>query len=303
MRSRARFPALSFNFKFSSVRNIFLFIRRFSNFLFFLVLQIIALYFLFTYNKFHEAAFMDVAGEFTGRISQRYNNIQYYFQLKSTNDSLVKQNTHLLNLLRQNYEKADTATRFFTDTLRVDSLITIQRFKYYDAKIVGSFVSTQNNYLTIHRGSNQGLPVNKEWGVISPEGIAGRVVSVGDNFSVVMSVLNRQFKVNSMLKKGGETGPVSWDGDNPLYLKLMNIPKSAKVAKGDSVLTSNVSDIYPPGIMVGTVAEIIDDKSSNFYILKLKTATNFSNLQFVYVLEDLQRDERQKLEDPYKKGK
>jgi len=296
-------PALYPNFKPRFVRNIFLFIRKFSNFLFFLVLQIISLYFLFTYNKFHEAAFMDVAGEFTGRISQRYNNVQYYFQLKTTNDSLVKQNARLLNMLRQDYERADTSTRFFTDSLRLDSLLTIQRFRYYDAKVVSSFVTTQNNYLTIHRGSNQGLPKNKEWGVISPDGIAGRVVSIGENFSVVMSVLNRQFKVNSMLKKGGETGPVSWDGDNPLYLRLNNIPKSAKVAKGDTVITSNVSDIYPPGIMVGTVAEIIDDKSSNLFTLKLKTATNFSNLQYVHVLEDLQKEERQKVEDPYKKGK
>jgi rod shape-determining protein MreC len=267
------------------------------------VLQIIALYFLFNYNKFHQAAFMNVAGEMTGRVSERYNNIEYYFRLKQANEALSKQNEHLLNLLRQNYEGADTARKFFTDTLRVDSLITIQRFKYYEAKVVGSFVSMQNNYFTIHRGTNQALPKNKEWGVISPSGIAGRIVSVGDNFSVVMSVLNRQFKVNSMLKKGGETGPVSWDGDNPQFLRLINIPKSAKVSKGDTVLTSNVSDIYPPGIMVGTVAEIIDDKSSNFFILKLKTATNFSNLQFVYVLEDLQREEREKLEDPYKKGK
>ncbi len=262
-----------------------------------MVLQIIALYFLFTYNKFHQAAFMNVAGEFTGRISERYNNVEYYFKLKKTNEDLVKQNARLLNLLRQDYEAADTAQKFFTDTLRVDSLSTIQRFKYYDAKIVGSFISTQNNYLTIHRGSNQGLPKNKQWGVISPQGIAGRVVSVGENFSIVMSVLNRQFKVNSMLKKGGETGPVFWDGDNPLYLTLTNIPKSAKVAKGDSVLTSNVSDIFPPGIMVGTIAEIIDDKSSNFFTLRVKTATNFSNLQFVYVLEDLQREEREKLEE------
>lgn len=291
------------HFKFSSVRNIFLFIRKFSNFLLFLVLQMLSLYFLFTYNKFHQAAFMGVAGEFTGRISERYNNVEYYFKLRQTNEALTRQNEHLLNLLRQNYEGADTAKKFFTDTLRVDSLKTIQRFRYYDAKVVGSFVSMQNNYFTIHRGTKQGLPSNKEWGVISPQGIAGRVVSVGENFSVVMSVLNRQFKVNSMLKNGGETGPVSWDGENPLYLKLINIPKSAKVAKGDTVLTSNVSDIYPPGIMVGTVAEIIDDKSSNFYTLKLKTATPFSSLQFVYVLEDLQREEREKLEDPYKKGK
>jgi rod shape-determining protein MreC len=267
------------------------------------VLQIVSLYFLFTYNKFHQAAFMNVAGEMTGSVSERFNKVEYYFKLKQTNEALVKQNQHLLNLLRQNYEAADTAQKFFTDTLRVDSLMSIQRLKYYDAKVVGSFVSMQNNYFTIHRGSKQGLPGKMEWGVIGPEGIAGRVVSVGENFTVVMSVLNRQFTVNSMLKKGGETGRVSWDGENPQYLKLINIPKSAKVAKGDSVLTSNVSDIYPPGIMVGTVAEIIDDKSSNFYVLKLKTATNFSSLQYVYVLEDLQREEREKLEDPYKKGK
>ena len=113
---------------------------------------------------------MGVAGELTGRVSEKYNNIEYYFKLKKTNEALVKENDHLLNLLRQNYEGADTSKKFFTDTLRVDSLITIQRFKYYDAKIVGSFVSMQNNYLTIHRGSNQGLPSNKEWGVISPKG-------------------------------------------------------------------------------------------------------------------------------------
>ena len=164
------FLAFCFNFKFPSVRNIFLFIRKFSNFLLFLVLQILSLYFLFTYNKFHQAAFMGVAGEFTGRISERYNNVEYYFKLKQTNEALSKQNEHLLNLLRQNYEGADTAKKYFTDTLRVDSLMTIQRFKYYDAKVVGSFVSMQNNYFTIHRGTKQGLPTNKEWGVYQSAG-------------------------------------------------------------------------------------------------------------------------------------
>ncbi len=284
------------------MRNIFLFIRRFSNFLFFLVLQILALYFLFRYNKFHEAAFMGVAGEVTGRVSEKYNNIEYYFKLKKTNEALVKENMHLRSLLKVNYESADTSKKLVIDSIRIDSSLTIQRFKYYDAKVVGSFITSQTNYITIHRGANQGIPKGKEWGVIGPDGIVGRIVNASDNFSVVMSALNRQFKVYSMLKKGQETGIVSWDGDNPLYLKLINIPKSAQIAKGDTVVTSNISDIFPPGIMVGTVAEIIDDRSSNFYTLKLKTATNFYNLQYVYVLEDLQREERQRSEEPIKKG-
>lgn len=286
------------------MRNIFFFIRKFANFLFFLLLQIIALYFLFRYNKFHQAAFQNVAGELTGRVSERYNNVEYYFKLKKTNEALAQQNEKLLNLLKQNYEPADTAKQFITDTLRIDSLLSVQRFKYYGAKVVNNTVIfSQNNFMTIHRGSKQGLPANREWGVISPQGIAGRVISVGDNFTVVMSVLNHQFKVYAMLKNGGEAGPVSWDDDNPEMLRLVNIPKSAKVAKGDTVLTSNVSDIFPPGVVVGTIAEIIEPKSSNFFTLKLKPATNFSNLQYVYVVEDLQRDEREKLEESTKKVK
>jgi rod shape-determining protein MreC len=284
------------------VRNIFLFLRRFSNFVLFVVLQIIALFFLFRFNKFHEAVFMNAAGEVTGRIGEKYNTVEYYFHLKKTNEALVQENAHLRNLLLQNYQGPDSSHKLVVDSIKVDSLLKVQRFRYYPAKVVNSFVNMQDNYITIHRGTGQGLVKHKEWGVISPQGIAGRVVSVGDNFSIVMSVLHHSFKVNSILKNGPETGSVSWDGNDPRFLTMINIPKSAHVAKGDTVLTSNVSVIYPAGIVVGTIAEIIDDKSSNFYKLKLRTATDFSNLQYVYIIEDLQKEEKEKLEDPFKKN-
>lgn len=284
------------------MRNIILFIRRFSNFFFFLVLQIIALSFLFRFNKFHEAVFMNAAGEVTGRFSTKYNTVEYYFHLKKTNEALVQENARLRNLLRQNYQGPDSTQKLVVDSIKVDSLLKVQRFKYYPAKVVNSFVNMQNNYITIHRGSNQGLIPRKDWGVISPQGIVGRLVSVGPNFSMVMSALHHDFRISSILKKGGETGSVSWDGEDPRYLTMINIQKSAQVAVGDTVLTSNVSDIYPAGIMVGTVAGIDDNKSSNFYKLKVKTATNFSTLQYVYIIEDLQRDEQKKLEEPFKKS-
>ena len=284
------------------MRNIILFIRRFSNFFFFLVLQIIALTFLFRFNKFHEAVFMNAAGGVTGRISEKYNTVEYYFHLKKTNEALVQENVHLRNLLLQNFQGADTTHKLVVDSIKVDSLLKVQRFKYYPAKVVNSFVNMQNNYITIHRGTNQGLLAHKDWGVISPQGIVGRIVSVGDNFSVVMSALHHDFRISSILKKGGETGSVSWDGDDPRFLVMINIQKSVQVAIGDTVLTSNVSDIYPAGIIVGTVAAIEDNKSSNFYRLKLKTATNFSTLQYVYIIEDLQKDEQKKMEEPFKKN-
>lgn len=280
------------------MRNIFLFIRRYLNFLFFLVLQIIALSMLFRYNKFHEAAFTGIAKELTGGIYDKANNVEYYFHLKTTNDSLAKENARLRNMLAINFEAADTLQRMFTDTMPIDTLGTTRKFISREARVSNNSTSTQNNYITIHRGENQG--VRKYMGVISSSGVVGTVVLTSANYSTVMSLLHRQSRMRAALKKSGETGTVEWDGNSPLYLTLINIPKSAKITKGDSIVTS-YSDRFPKGLLVGTVESILDDKSSNFYTLRLKPATNFFSLQYVYVIENLQQNEQKQLEEATKK--
>ena len=281
------------------MRNVFLFIRRYFNFLFFLVLQIVALSFLFRYNKFHEAAFLTVATEVTGRFNQKYNNVEYYFQLKKTNDSLAKDNVRMHQLMKENYEAAGSERKLITDTVATDSLKKIQKYYYLDAKVVGSTTSLQTNYITIHRGSAQQVKPNM--GVAGPQGIVGTVVNVSQNYATVMSLLHRQYKVVVKLKNNNDRGTIEWDGLSPLYVTLKDIPKSVKVAKGDTVLTSQTSSLFPADIMVGTVYEVVDDKASNFYTLTIKPATNFFNLEYVYVIENLQLDEQKRLEDSTRK--
>jgi rod shape-determining protein MreC len=276
------------------MRNVFLFIRRYFTFLIFLVLQILALTFLFRYNRFHEAAFLGVASEITGRVNKRYNNVEYYFRLKKTNEALVNENASLRSLLKESYEWPDSTSNLVVDSIRVDSVLKYQRFRYHPAKVVGSFVVTQTNYLTIHRGAAQGI--RKDMGVVSSQGIVGRVVNVSNNYATVMSALSMQFKVKAKLKKTGENGTIEWDGVSPSYILLKDIPNSAKLTKGDTVVTSELSSIYPPNIMVGTVQEVFKQQSSNFFTIRLKTATNFYNVQYVNVIEDLQKEERQQLE-------
>jgi rod shape-determining protein MreC len=263
------------------------------------VLQIIALSFLFRYNKFHEAAFMNVAGEITGKLDEKYNGIEYYFQLKKTNEQLVRENEKLRQFLKENVELVDTNRKLIVDTINFDSLRRIQKYYYLAAKVVGNTVSSQANFLTIHRGSAQRVKPNM--GVVSPLGIVGTVVNVSENYASVMSLLHRQYKVVVKLKNGGERGTVEWDGISPLYITLKDIPKSATVAKGDTVVTSPTSSLFPGNIMVGTVNDIIDDKSSNFYTLRLKPATNFFNVEFVYVIENTQFEEQRRLDDSTRK--
>jgi len=65
--------------------------------------------------------------------------------------------------------------------------------------------------------------------------------------------------------------------------------------RGDSIVTSGITDRFPYGLLIGRVNEILLDKKTNNYILKIKTAANFYNLQFVYIIDNLLKEEPQQL--------
>ena len=282
------------------MRNVFLFIRRYFTFLFFLALQVIALWFLFTYNRFHRAVGLGIANEITGWSNSKYANVDLYFHLKEENARVHKMNDSLLNLLHSNYAASDSSVKEIIDTTKYDTLPGYRRYLYYPASVVDNSVNSERNYVQINRGSKQGIKDNMS--VIGSDGSAvGVVVNVSPNFRQVMSLLHIQNKVNASLKKSGEFGTIEWDAKDPRFVTLKNLPKSIEVKKGDTVVTSMYSYNFPPGYMIGTIAEIVPDNSTTFYVLKVKTAANFYNLQQVFAIENLQRDEQVKLAADTKK--
>lgn len=272
------------------MRNIVIFIRIYFTFFLFVFLMLLSLYLLFSYNKFHNAVYSEVANEITGSISDQYNKVSYYFYLKQTNDSLVKANEALYNKLREDFNIPDTADRVVIDTFRTDSLERYRRFKYMHAKVVRNSVGQPNNYIVLHRGREQG--VTPDLGVIGPNSaVVGTVIEVSKNFSVVMSLLHSQSNTSGRLKRGGETGTLVWDGVDKDVLQLKDISKSAKISQGDTVITSGFSDRFPEGLVLGYVKDIINDRSSSTYTVRVHAAVNFETLQFGYVIENLQRGE------------
>jgi len=276
------------------MKNIFLFIRRYFNFLFFLVLQIVSLVLLVKYNGTHEAAYSNIASEVIGRVNLQYNKVHSFFTLKEVNRQLADENTRLKNLLGLNFEGPDTMRISKLDSLIMDTTGRRRKYTWLPSVVVGNTVSSQTNYITLQRGSKQGI--TKNMAVIGPNGVVGTVIDVSENFSRVMSLLHRNSKVSSMLKKGNVTGTVEWDGKDPNFLTLRNIPRSVPVTKGDTVLTSTYSANFPSHIMVGTVLSIGEDPSSNSHIIKVKTATNFYSLQYVNVVQNALWEEQRRLE-------
>src|SRR5436190_14219326 len=282
------------------MRNIFLFIRRYFTFLAFLVFQGLALWFLFTYNRFHRAKGLGVANEITGWVNTRYNTVQDFFTMREAHRRVHKLNDSLMNLRSSNFLKRDTSLRLVTDSIPYDTLGHYRRYLERAAEVVYNTVNSEKNYIQINKGSNQGIKDNMS--VLNSDGsLVGRVINVSPNFSVIMSLLHVQNKVSVLVKKTKSAGSISWDGKDPRYLVLNNISVSDSIVKGDTIITGTYSNSIPFGKMVGTVAEISRDQATNFFILKIKTAANFADLQQVFVIENLQYDEQEKLLEETKK--
>lgn len=239
-----------------------------------------------------------MANELSGSVYTQYNKLEDYFYLKKENERLKNENSRLLNLLKENFSSPDTTSQTHLSQLSFDTSNTLRKYIFLPAEVVYNSTNLPNNFITLHRGSAQG--VKKDMGVYGPNGIVGVVVDVSNNFCIVMSLLHLQSNTSIKIKKTGETGKLEWDGKDPDILTLKDIPKSVSLQKGDTIVTSQYSDKFPPNLFAGTIAQIILEKSTNNYLLKIKTATDFRSLQTVWVIDNLQKSEQKELEERVK---
>lgn len=272
------------------MRNIFLFIRRYFNFILFLLLQVFSIYLIIHYSRYHQAVFSKTTNQLTGKVNEQYSKVQYYFQLKKTNDSLVKANEKLYNKLKADFAFPDSSSNFLVDSIKVDSMERYRKYEYYPAKVVYNSVASQNNFIVLGRGAAQNI--KEGMGIIDPnQGVVGIVTDISKDFAVVMSLLHKDSHISGKLLKTGETGTLNWDGKIPGIISLTGIPKNVKVAKGDTIISSGFSTSIPKGMMIGVIEEVKADKSSGNFLIKFKAAANFYNLEYVYAIENKQAED------------
>lgn len=285
------------------MRNAFLFIRRFSNFLLFLLLQVVSIYLIVHYNKYHNAVGTAAMNEITGRVNDQYSEINDFFLLKQKNKDLHEENARLRNMLKQDFESPDTANRVVTDSIPYDTLGNKRKWLYQNARVVSNSVTQKTNYIVLGRGIGQML--EKDEGVVDTNnGVVGIITEVSENYAVVMSLLHKDSKITAILKNDPASGGlVIWDGKEPNYLSLTNVRKSAKAKKGDTVLASSITAKFPTGMIVGIIDEITPDVSTNNFIIKLRSAANFYNLQYVYAVKNYQKEEIEKLLEKVKNSR
>lgn len=280
------------------MRNIFLFIRRYFNLLLFILLQAVSIYFIVSYSKYHNAAFGNTANRLTGSINKQYNKIEYYFELKRTNDSLLKANEMLYNKLRADFNIPDSVNKVVIDSIKVDSITQFRKFNYLSAKVISNSVSLQANYMVVYGPNVKNF--TKGMGIAGINNtLVGIVTEVDGEYATVMSLLHKDSHISGLLPKAGQGGVLSWNGEKPNIISLGNISKGAKVAKGDTVYTGK-SGIFPRGMLVGTVTDIQPESANTNLKISLKTAVDFYTIEYVYGIQSTDAEEIKKLLDKAK---
>ena len=149
------------------------------------------------------------------------------------------------------------------------------------ARVIGTGAGTASLTIQLDRGERDGI--RKNMGVITPDGVVGKVVEAYPNASQVLLLTDKESGVGAMLADSRVQGPVGGQGEPLLVMKY--VPNDDTVNLGDRVITSGMDRIFPRDLPVGTVAEI---KSGNqFKQIRVKPAANLERLEEVLVLLSL----------------
>ncbi len=275
------------------MRSLILFLIRYNAFVLFLLLEILSVYLIVQNNSFHETGFIKAANNISGFVYSRYDDIRSYINLKSENERLINENSYLRSLLPE---------AFYDNSYQIVSISDSNKkqiYTYIPARVINISTNKFNNYVTINKGSLQGI--RPRMAVISPDGIVGIVKQVTPHFSSVITLLHQDLEISGRIGMEGFVGSIYWDGKDSRYVKLKEIPKQIVIKNGDKVTTSGGSIFFPENLVIGTVSSFSNETPDNFYDITIRLSTNFSTLQNVYVVNYLLQSEQQSLTPPDEK--
>ena len=268
------------------MQQIFNFILKNSTKLLFLLLLGISLGFTIQFHSYHKSKVISSANFVSGNVYSKINDVESYFSLRTQNEDLALENARLKMLL---FNKKDTLVPEIVD------LQGLQKTNVILSTVIHNEYDTYENYLTINSGSNLG--VKPDMGVINDLGIVGIIDKTSDNFSTIISILNKKNPVNAKIKKSNHFGSLSWNGKSTGYVQLIDVPRLATVRKGDTIVTGGQSTIFPENINIGTIDKIYTDNQTNNYTINVRLFNDMTNLGHVYIIKNRDTPEILKLEE------
>jgi rod shape-determining protein MreC len=270
------------------MRRLLQFLKKFRDFIIFLLLQVFVLGLFFNSKNYHKATLMNTSSSVVGWFVEKKHNISKHFSLSEANDSLAKENAELRELLPESFYKLQDKVYYVNDTLYE------QQYQYIPAAVINSSDNKRDNYFTINKGTKSG--VGEGMGVISKDGIVGFIVDASSHYSIVKTLLSENINISVKLKKNNEHWLLKWSGEDNRIAQINGVTRDIDIQEGDEIVSRGNKGIFPEGQLVGTVKELISIDGKPTLNVNIDLAVNFNSAYHVYVVKNFLKDEQAELE-------
>ena len=270
------------------MRNLIAFFKRFRIFIYFALLQGIALSTYFTYLSYPRSQYLTTASAVSGQLLIYRNDVSKHFQLPYNNRKLQYENIQLRSKLPQSFIKIQGSL------VKIDDTLQRQQYEYIPAVVINSTVNKRNNYFTLNSGKSSGI--YRGMGVFSNKGIVGIIHNVSNHFAVVKSVLTEDINIDVMVEKDGVFGLLKWNGKNPKIGTISSISNDLNLKKWSKIVTRGGSGIFPRGLPVGKIKSLKTVEGKPLWDVEIYYSEDYRKLQNVYVIKNLMLQEQKELE-------
>jgi len=259
-------------------------------FFLFIFLECLALKIFISNNFVAESSLSKKMTKISAQFFNKEKEIREYFFLREIHDSLLIANERLFRrnlFLTNQLEKINNISLYNTEGVNT-KFIT-------QTKILRNSWNKKQNFITIQSGKKDSIKSNM--GVVnSDNSLVGITYTTTEHFSTIISLINTDLMISAKIKNLGHYGSLIWDGKDPNTIQLYDIPKHAKVAIGDTVITSGYSNILPPNINIGVITQYKPEKNTNFLNISVSLFADFTNIESVYIINSLWKSEREMIE-------
>ena len=274
------------------------FIRRIYVVLLFILIETIALNYYARSSFYTQAKILAHANSVTGALQQSIFSLRHYFTLSSENEMLAQRVAELENTLtiyreQERQMQTDTLTMAAMDSTMLASL---SQYRYTTARVISNTINSSHNFITLNRGRQHGVLV--DMAVVTPDGaMVGYVLECSERYSIVMPMLNTEFRTSGKISGDEHFGSISWNGTSPHRVQMSELTKYSEFEIGDEVIASGLSQYFPEGVRIGYVESLQENENHTSYDVEIRLAADMTRLSNVILIENTDYTEIYELEN------
>ena len=199
-----------------------------------------------------------------------------------------RQNQMLRNEVEQLRELNLEAGEYAAENVRLRALLDYKQaatqFDLTAARVIGRDSATWTSMITVNRGQIDGIMKNMP--VVTGKGLVGRITEVGIDSAKVQLILDPRSSVGVLVQRAESrvAGIVKGDLENFATPRMVNMPKTADIKEGDTIITSGYGGVFPKGIVIGKVAAVKNEPGGLLVYGVIEPSVDFQKLEDVAIV-------------------